>query len=105
MTADQKLASTETPLSLREALRHIWLAEKYPCPGNEDWAVATRLTAEALERAGKAVPAPDDLPEFAAWITALRKPDLSDDEREEIFSAVYDLFDPEDAVFQYNSEP
>ena len=53
---------TGVPLSLREALRGIWQADKYPILGNEDWAVGARLDAEALERAATAVPAADDAP-------------------------------------------
>jgi hypothetical protein len=41
------------------------------------------------------VSAPDDLPEFAMWIAALRDPRIPDIEREDIMSAVYDLFDPD----------
>jgi hypothetical protein len=96
MMADHEIP--EPPLSLREALRQIWLADKYPCPGNEDWRVAARLHAEALERAATAVPAPDDLPEFAEWIATLLKPGLSGDEREEIIFALHDFFDPEPEV-------
>jgi hypothetical protein len=83
------------PLTTRDALREIWKAASYPIRGNEDWRVAARMDAEALERAGKAVPAPDDPPEFAAWITALRNPRIPDIEREDIMSAIYDLFDPD----------
>ncbi len=83
------------PLTMRAALRQIWQAASYPIRGNEDWHIAARMDAEALERAGNAVPAPDDLPEFAAWIAALRDPRIPDIEREDIMSAIYDLFDPD----------
>jgi hypothetical protein len=49
-------------ITFREALRGIWQADKYPILGNEDWRVAARLDAEALERAGSAMPSPDDQP-------------------------------------------
>ena len=52
------------------------------------------MDAEALERAGASVQTPDDPPEFAAWIAALCDPKLPDDEREDILSAIYDVFDP-----------
>jgi hypothetical protein len=103
MTHDPDFASslkrenTDTipaPLTMREALRLIWQAAKYPILGNEDWRVGERMDAEALERAGTAVQAPDDPPEFVAWIAALRDPKLPDDEREDILSAIYDVFDP-----------
>jgi hypothetical protein len=66
-----------------EALHQIWQAASYPIRGNEDWRIAARMDAEALERAGKALPAADDPPEFAAWIAALRDPRIPDIEREE----------------------
>jgi hypothetical protein len=85
-----------TPLSLRDALRGIWQADKYPILGNEDWAVGARLDKEALERAATSVPATDDKPEWAQWIAALRNPELPGNEREEIMYAIHDLFEPED---------
>jgi hypothetical protein len=94
-TAPLREAADMPPLSMREALREIWKAASYPIRGNEDWRIAARMDAEALERAGKAVPAPDDPPEFAIWIAALRDPRIPDIEREDIMSAVYDLFDPD----------
>jgi hypothetical protein len=87
--------TTPTPLTMRDALRLIWQAAKYPILGNEDWRVGERMDAEALERAATAVQGPDDLPEFAAWISALRDPKLPDDERDDILSAIYDVFDPD----------
>jgi len=83
------------PLSLRDALRLIWQAARYPILGNGDAQIAMKMDAEALERAGTAAQAPDDAPEFAAWIAALRNPELPDDEREDILSAIYDVFDPD----------
>jgi len=86
---------TET-LSLRDALRGIWQAAKYPIRGNEDWAIGARLDREALERAATAAPMEGDAPEFAQWIAALRDPRLPENGREQIMSAVYDLFEPEE---------
>ena len=83
-------------LSLREALRGIWQADKYPIRGNEDWREAERLDAEALARAGKAVMSPGDRPEFADWIAALRDANLAGNERDEIMYAIHDLFEPSD---------
>jgi hypothetical protein len=48
-----------------------------------------------IERAGKAVPGPNDPPEFAMWIAALRDPRVPDIERKDIMSAIHDLFDPD----------
>jgi hypothetical protein len=84
-----------SPLTMREALRQIWEAARYPIRGNEDWHAAAAMDAAALERTTTAVLAPDDLPEFARWIAALRDPLLPSSEREEIMSAIYDLFEPE----------
>jgi hypothetical protein len=84
------------PLSLREALRGIWQADKYPILGNEDWAVGARLDAEALERAATASAAADDAPEWAEWIAALRDPQLPGSLREGIMYAIHDLFEPEE---------
>ena len=84
------------PLTARMALRQIWEAARYPIRGNEDWRIAARLDAEALARAETAVPEPGDPPEFARWIAALRDPQLSAGEREDIISAIYDLFEPEE---------
>jgi hypothetical protein len=88
-------AADAPPFTMRDALHQIWQAASYPIRGNEDWRIAARMDAEALERAEKAVPAPDDPPEFAAWIAALHDPRIPDIEREDIMSAIYDLFDPD----------
>ncbi len=88
--------ATKRQLTMREALRQIWEADKYPIRGNEDWRVATRLDAEALERASAAVQAPDEPPEFAEWIAGLRNPDLPIDRRDSIISAIHNLFQPEE---------
>ena len=84
-------------LSLREALRSIWRADKTPILGNEDWREGERLDAEALARAERAVMSPGDQPEFAAWIAALRDPNLSGTERDKIMYAIHDLFEREDS--------
>ena len=83
------------PFTTRDALRQIWKAASYPIRGNEDWRIAAKRDAEALEQAGTAVDAPDDPPEFAAWIAALRDPKLPNHERDDIMSSLYDLFDPD----------
>jgi hypothetical protein len=95
--AREGTGSTSAPLTMREALRLIWRAAKYPILGNGDVQLAQLADAEALERAGTAVLAPDDAPEFAVWIAALRSPKLAESEREEIISAIYDLFEPDEA--------
>jgi hypothetical protein len=60
--------------------------------GNEDLPVAARMEAAALEKAATAVASPDDLPEFARWLEALRKPELTLNERDEIYWAIHDYF-------------
>lgn len=87
-------APPDDPISLREALHGIWQADKYPILGNADWSAAARLDAEALERAEQAVMSPCDWPEFADWIAALRNPNLTGDERDQIMYAIHDLFEP-----------
>ena len=88
-------ANADAPFTLREALRGIWLADKYPIHSNEDWRVAAILDAEALEKAASAVASPDDPPEFAKWIAALRDPQPLSDERDQIMFALHDLFSSE----------
>ena len=83
------------PATMREALRLIWQAAKYPILGNGDYEVAVALDAAALERAATAVEEPGDAPEFALWIEALRDPELPEYQRDDIISAIYDVFDPD----------
>ena len=93
--ANPRVAASQAPITMREALRLVWLAEKYPILGNGDWRVAKTMESEALERASTALPGPDDLPGFASWIAALRNPKLPGDERDDILSAICDVFDPD----------
>ena len=65
------------------------------------WATRIGLSpraweAAALEKAATAVASPDDPPEFARWLEALQRPELSVDEREEIFWAIHDYFADEE---------
>ena len=50
------------------------------------------MEAAALEKAATAIASPDDPPEFARWLEALQKPDLSVNDREEIYCAIHDYF-------------
>jgi hypothetical protein len=88
-------AAGTPPLTMRDALRLIWDADRYPILGNEDARVAMRMSAAALAQAERAVPVPGDPPEFPAWITALLNPRLPKGERDDIMSAIYNLFDPD----------
>lgn len=83
------------PLTMREALRQIWLADKYPILGNADWRASAIAMTEALEKLATAVPEPDDPPEFARWIMDLRDPKTRYDTQKEILFALHDFFDPE----------
>jgi hypothetical protein len=84
--------STETRATVREVLRLLLEADSYPRLGNADWSVAARMEAAALEKAATAVPSPDDPPEFARWLEALQRRELSEDEREKIYKAIRNYF-------------
>jgi hypothetical protein len=85
------------PITVREALRLLWEADRYPIRGNEDLRPALALEKEARARAASAIPSPDDPPEFARWLAALRDQSRPEPEREAAMEALYDLFDPEGA--------
>jgi hypothetical protein len=87
---------TEAGVTVREVVRLLLEADSYPRMGNEDWPVAARMEAAALEKAATAVASPDDPPEFARWLEALQRRDLSVNEREEIYWAIHDYFAEED---------
>ena len=87
--------TTEAPITVREVLRLLLAADSYPRLGNHDWREADLLEAEALQKAATAEPRADDPPEFALWLAALRDPQLPNDARGDIMSAVRDLFEPE----------
>jgi hypothetical protein len=83
--------TTEKPVTVREVVRLLWEADSYPRLGNEDWPVAARMEAAALEKAATAVASPDDPPEFGRWLEALCNANLSTNEREEIYRAIHDF--------------
>jgi hypothetical protein len=95
-TPDQPARTPERPITVREALRLIWEADRYPIRGNEDWRASAILMRKALARAASAIASPDDPPEFAGWLAALQNPSLLEETREAAMSALYDLFDPEE---------
>ena len=82
----------EAAIPVREVLRLLLEADSYPCLGNDDWRVADRMEAEALRKAGTAVPSPDDPPEFSLWLETLRKPGLQNPERDVVYAALHDYF-------------
>jgi hypothetical protein len=61
------------PVTVREVVRLLLEADSYPRLGNEDWPVAARMEAAAIEKPATAVPSPDDPPEFGRWLEALRR--------------------------------
>jgi len=83
------------PITIREALRLLWEADRYPIRGNEDLRPALALEKEARARAAIAIPSPNDPPEFAGWLATLLDQSRPEPEREAAMEALYDLFDPE----------
>lgn len=86
--------ATAAPITVREALRPIWEADRYPIRSNEDRRHAVALEEEARDHAAPAVASPDDLPEFVGWLNELMDRKLPDDRRDAIMEALYTLFDP-----------
>jgi hypothetical protein len=91
----QRPAAPPAPITVREALRLLWEADRYPIRGNEDWRWSAALQKEARARAATATASPDDPPEFIDWLTVLQDPSSPESDREAAMSALYDLFDPE----------
>jgi hypothetical protein len=85
------MSKAPEPISAREALRAFWEADSYPILGNEDGRVFQRLMAAAMEKVRAATAAPNDPPEFAIWLTVLRR-DKSTDEREDVVEFIHDFF-------------
>lgn len=80
----------EATITVRDALRLIWEADRYSILGNEDRIVAERLASEALVKAANAVASAGDPPEFSPWLNALRSEPLSNVTRGEILPLLYD---------------
>jgi hypothetical protein len=87
-----------TPMTVRDVLLLVLQADAYPILGNEDVPVALRMEKAALQHAETAVSSPDDPPEFARWLAALRQPGIGQGEREEVLGAMYAYFDPEETL-------
>jgi len=90
-TANPRAAA---PITVREALRLFWEADRYPIRGNEDWRASAALEQEARVRAATARPSPDDPPEFGPWLGALSSGRLTPDGRDDIMEELYVLFHP-----------
>ena len=84
------------PPTVRDVLRLLWDADRYPHLGNEDNRIADILEEEALAAAPHAVRCPDDPPELAEWLAILQDGKLSNDARASVMSKLYDLFDSDD---------
>lgn len=81
-------------LTVHQAIRLIWEADRYPILGNEDWRAASALERDALTKAAQALSCPGDLPEFADWLAMLRDQSISNHDREAVMEKLYDLFMP-----------
>lgn len=90
VTADQ-------PVPVREVVRRLIAADRYPCLANADWREAEILEDEALALAANAIASPDDPPEFAAWLAALSGPD-GRQRRQAVFGAIYDYLEAEEVA-------
>lgn len=87
----------EQPLTVREVVRRLIAADRYPCLSNVDWHEAEILEHEALALAATAIPSPDDPPEFAAWLAALSGPGGRQN-RQVTFDEIYDYLEAEEAA-------
>lgn len=83
---------SEAMITVREVLRLLLEADSYPRLGNADWATADQMEAAALDKAETALASPDDPLEFRLWLEALRKPGITTDEREDIYTAMHEYF-------------
>jgi hypothetical protein len=98
VTTDATKPSGATTPTVREVPRLVWEAYRYPRLGNADARDAEFLEREALSKASLAKPLHDDPPEFAVWIDRLRERYLAGDERQAIYDAIADYFEPHHAV-------
>jgi hypothetical protein len=80
-------------VTVREILRLLLVVDAFPRQGNADRERAQELEAAALAKGEGATGSPDDPPEFRAWLDALRRPGIQDDEREAVYDAMYEFFD------------
>ena len=93
-----KADALAAPMTVRDVLLLVLKADHYPILGNEDVPVALLMERAALQHAETAVASPDDPPEFARWLEALRKPGLGNEAREEVMVAMGEYFDPEERL-------
>jgi hypothetical protein len=79
-------------VSVREVLRLLIVVDAYPRQDNADRDRARELEVAALAKSGDALGSPGDPPEFRAWLEALRRPGIRNDEREAVYDAMSDHF-------------
>ncbi len=105
--AERGQQENETPITVREVLRLLLEADSYPCLGNGDWRVCQAMEADALKLTPQAIPSPDDPPEFGRWMETLLKPHVTGAEKDEIYDALHEFFEPEpaEAGLADNSRP
>ena len=93
--ADDPTDTRQPPLTVLEALRMVWKAEHYPILGNGGRS-GRRETRQGGAGKSQVCRVRTERP---AWmrhcVTALLKPDLNGDDRDEILSFLDNLFDPE----------
>lgn len=90
-------ATSDQPVAVREVVRRLIVADRYPCLGNADWREAEILEQEALALAPTAIASPDDPPEFAAWLAALGG-SSGRQNRQATFDKIYDYLEAEEAA-------
>ena len=95
----------EATITVREVLLLLLAADSYPCLGNGDWQVCDAMEADALKLAPRAITSPDDPPEFGRWMETLLKPGATRPEREEIYYALHEFFEPEPAATGLTENP
>jgi hypothetical protein len=80
-------------VSVREVLRLLLVIDAYPRQDDADRDRARELEAGALAKGEGARGSPGDPPEFRAWLEALRRPGIRNDEREAVYEAMSDYFE------------
>ena len=80
-------------MTIREVLRLLLVVDAFPRQDSADRDRAQELEAAALAKGEGAAGSPDDPPEFRAWLDALRRPGIRNDEREAVYDAMYEFFD------------
>jgi hypothetical protein len=80
-------------VTVREVLRLLLVVDALPRQDNTDWERARELETAALAKGRGAIGSPDDPAEFQAWLEALRRPGIGNDERDAVYDAMHDFFE------------